>query len=139
MAPASGPAHLICEAHLKRLVCSSRIPGPTIRQDQDRRNLQGPKCKPEVLQASDVILHSQVSTFLIVKQSSNAGLLISMYDTKALGALDLLFDNTSKPKPTACLWTYPHYNIESNIHQTYDHHYPVSKFRISSIVDNPLD
>jgi len=32
MAPASGPAHLICEAHIKRLVCSFRIPGPTVRQ-----------------------------------------------------------------------------------------------------------
>lgn len=86
--------------------------------DQDRRDLQGPKWKPEALQASDVILHSQVSTFLIVQQSSDAGLLISVYDTKALGALDLLFDNTSKPKPTACLWTYPHYSTEFDIHQT---------------------
>ncbi len=33
-----------------------------VRQDQDRRDLQGPKCKPEALQASDVILYSQVST-----------------------------------------------------------------------------
>jgi hypothetical protein len=139
MAPASGPAHLICEAHIKRLVCSFRIPGPMVRQDQDRRDLQGPKCKPEALQASDVILYSQVSTFLIVQQSSDAGLLISVYDTKALGALDLLFDNTSKPKPTACLWTYPHYSTEFDIHETYGHYYPVSKSSIPSIADNPLD
>ena len=139
MAPALGPAHLICEAHIRRLVCSLRIPGPTVRQDQDRRGLQGIECKPEALQASDVILHSQVSTFLIVQQSSGAGPLISVYETKALGALDLLFDNTSKPKPTACLWTYPHSSTEFDIHQTYVHRYPVSKPSIPSIADNPLD
>ena len=139
MDPALGPAHLICEAHIERLVCSVRISGPTVRQDQKRRDLKGPNCKPGAPQASYLMHHAQLSNILIVQQGSDAGLPISVYNTEALRALNLLYDNMSKQKPTACLSAFPHDITEFDVHRAYTQHYSVSACSTPSIADNPLD
>ena len=46
MAPALGPAHLVCEEHIERLVCSIRVPNLMAPQEQYIEDSEGRMCEP---------------------------------------------------------------------------------------------
>lgn len=127
MFPASGPAHLICESHLQKLLSSFTMSGLMAPQEQDKNDLEAPHG----------MIHCQKSDLLQVWQNNSAQLLTPTYNADLLS--DASFETRPEINPITRFWNCPHCNAELDIQQNDTHHCPEPESGTPSVSENPLD
>ena len=124
MFPASGPAHLICDSHLQKLLSSFNMPSLMAPHEQDKKDLEA-------------MIHCQTSNLLQMQQNNSAQLLTPKYNDDLLS--NASYETRPKPDPITRFWTCPHCNAELDSQQNDTHHCPEPGTSTPSISENPLD